>query len=374
MAHQFGIDSDADARWLTLTRSVEAGARWLDQVLQRCATPEARAELCGRRRACLEALRHCSERWTIRPPLTSRRGFFQSPGLSVVTTRDPEYPPLLAQCSDRPPFLFFRGAPRHLTARTVSIVGTRKPSVEGRRAANEFAAAAARSGLSVVSGLALGVDGIAHDAALAAGGCTIAVLPSGLDRIYPARHQQLAERVARGGALVSEFPLGTPPRKHHFHRRNRTLSGFSMSTLVVEGGRPSGTLLTASAAADQGRDVMVLPWSIYHREGAGCRYLLEDGALLVQSTEAMCAHLGVAAASNGPASSPSGPMAVERRDEGNLSPDQRTLLSLLGSGTHSAEVLALQLEWDLDHCLACLSALEVAARIQRAPGGYSAMI
>jgi DNA processing protein len=119
---------------------------------------------------------------------------------------------------------------------------------------------------------------------------------------------------------------------------------------------------------------MVLPWSIYHREGAGCRYLLEDGAVLVQSTEAMCAHLGVAAASNGPASLLSGPMAVERRDEGNLSPDQRTLLSLLGSGTHSAEVLALQLEWDLDHCLACLSALEVAARIQRAPGGYSAMI
>lgn len=146
-----------------------------------------------------------------------------------------------------------------------------------------------------------------------------------------------------------------------------------MSTLVVEGGRPSGTLLTASAAADQGRDVMVLPWSIYHREGAGCRYLLEDGALLVQSTEAMCAHLGVAPVSEGAGSLPSASLPIERSNKGKLSPDQRMLLSLLGSGTHSAEVLALQLEWDLDHCLACLSALEVAARVHRAPGGYSAM-
>ena len=273
--------------------------------------------MCGRCRACLglEPLQRALDH---PPPADLPERLLSGPGLSVVTTRDPEYPPLLAQCSDRPPFLFFRGAPRHLTARTVSIVGTRKPSVEGRRAANEFAAAAARSGLSVVSGLALGVDGIAHDAALAAGGCTIAVLPSGLDRIYPARHQQLAERVARGGALVSEFPLGTPPRKHHFHRRNRTLSGFSMSTLVVEGGRPSGTLLTASAAADQGRDVMVLPWSIYHREGAGCRYLLEDGALLVQSTEAMCAHLGVAPAPEGAASLPSGADASRAPGQGQV--------------------------------------------------------
>ena len=131
----------------------------------------------------------------------------------MVTTRDPEYPPLLAQCSDRPPFLFVRGAPQHLTARTVSIVGTRKPSVEGRRAAKEFAAAAARTGLSVVSGLALGIDGIAHDAALAAGGCTIAVLPSGLDRIYPARHQRAGGAGGEGGCTGQRIPLGHPAAK-----------------------------------------------------------------------------------------------------------------------------------------------------------------
>ena len=284
--------------------------------------------------------------------------------------QDPEYPPLLAQCTDRPPFLFCRGVLAHLGATTLSIVGTRKPSLEGRRAAREFATAAAESGFAIVSGLALGIDGIAHDAALGAGGSTVAVLPSGMDRIYPARHQGLAERVMAEGVLVSEFPLGTPPRKHHFHRRNRTLSGFSEATLVVEAGRPSGTLITAGAAADQGRDVLVLPWSIYHREGAGCRYLLEDGAVLVQSIEAMRVHLGVPTA---PLSHKPPPAPAGTQSDSKLDADQQTLLSLLGSGTHGADTLSADLNWDINRCLACLTALEISGRVQRVSGGYTAV-
>lgn len=370
MAHQFGLNQQADSRWLALTGAIGAGARWLDQVLQQFPSPEAILG-CPLERACalgLEALQQTLEQ----PPLAkSRETELSGPPLYLVTPQDPEYPPLLAECSDRPPFLFCRGALRHLSATTLSMVGTRKPSLEGRRAAQEFAAAAAASGLVVVSGLALGVDGIAHDAALAAGGSTIAVLPSGMDRVYPARHQKLAERVMMEGVLVSEFPLGTPPRKHHFHRRNRTLSGFSEATLVVEAGRPSGTLITASAAADQGRDVMVLPWSIYHREGAGCRYLLEDGAVLVQSVAAMRAHLGM-------------PTAPQRRGDRPASgrephrgitpdPDQQAMLTLLGSGTHGADLLSAHLNWDLDRCLACLTALEVAGRVEQVSGGYTAI-
>ena len=154
-------------------------------------------------------------------PIDLSPGLIGDSPLCLITPQDSEYPPLLRECPDRPPFLFCRGVLPCLGAATLSIVGTRKPSLEGRRAAREFAAAAAASGLVVVSGLALGIDGIAHDAALTAGGSTVAVLPSGMDRIYPARHQRLAERVMAEGALVSEFPLGTPPRKHHFHRRNR---------------------------------------------------------------------------------------------------------------------------------------------------------
>ena len=173
------------------------------------------------------------------------------------------------------------------------------------------------------------------------------------------------------GVLVSEFPLGTPPRKHHFHRRNRTLSGFSKATLVVEAGRPSGTLITASAAADQGRDVLVLPWSIYHREGAGCRYLLEDGAVLVQSVEAMRAHLGLPTAPQLRGARPASGGDSHRLC--TLDPDQQALLTLLGSGTHGADRLSTHLNWDLDRCLACLTALEVAGRVEQVPGGYTAI-
>ena len=372
MAHQFGLNQQADSRWLALTGAIGAGARWLDQVLQQFPSPEAILG-CPLERACalgLEALQQTLEQ----PPLAkSRETELSGPPLYLVTPQDPEYPPLLAECSDRPPFLFCRGALRHLSATTLSMVGTRKPSLEGRRAAQEVAAAAAASGLVVVSGLALGVDGIAHDAALAAGGSTIAVLPSGMDRVYPARHQKLAERVMMEGVLVSEFPLGTPPRKHHFHRRNRTLSGFSEATLVVEAGRPSGTLITASAAADQGRDVLVLPWSIYHCEGEGCRHLLEDGAVLVQSIEAMRAHLGVPVAPLAPSVLSDGPSPVTQQQMSTPDADQQAMLALLGSGTHAADTLSVHLKWDINRCLDCLTALEVSGRVLRVSGGYTAV-
>jgi DNA processing protein len=297
----------------------------------------------------------------------------KSSSLYLVTIRDPLYPPLLAECGDRPPFLFVQGDLKSLRSTTLSVVGTRKPSLDGQRATIDLTHAAVALGLTVVSGLALGIDGVAHQAALSAKGKTIAVLPSGLDQIYPSRHRQLAASIAKSGAVVSEFPLGTPPRKHHFHRRNRTLSGFSQATLVIEAGRPSGTLITASAAADQGRDVMTLPWSIYHPEGAGCRYLLDAGAMLIQSPEdlAHCLDLEVAEQlmTQSVASHAS---AVPNQSEA-LPQDQREILSLLGRESHPAEVLALRLNWEMDRCLACLSALEVQGWLQRGPKGYGAV-
>ena len=372
MAHQFGLNEEADSRWFALTRAIEAGARWLDQVLQQLPSPEAILD-CSADQA--SALGLVPLQQALAQPLLAKlpEAMLSGPPLYLVTPRDPEYPPLLAECSDRPPFLFCRGALQYLSATTLSVVGTRKPSLEGRRAAREFAAAAAESGLVVVSGLALGIDGIAHDAALTAGGSTVAVLPSGIDRTYPARHHELAARVMAEGVLVSEFPLGTPPRKHHFHRRNRTLSGFSEATLVVEAGRPSGTLITASAAADQGRDVLVLPWSIYHREGAGCQYLLEDGAVLVQSIEAMRAHLGVPTVPYAPLSQGYPPVAGDSHRRSALDADQKAMLALLGSGTHSADTLSAHLNWDINRSLACLTELEVSGRVERGSGGYTAI-
>ena len=380
MAHQFGLDAQADARWIALTQMIERGAGWLDQVLQRWPSPESilgdtelsssgHSEPNGRPAdwASLQGMIDSAS------PNQLLRCLPKSSSLYLVTIRDPFYPPLLAECGDRPPFLFVQGDLDSLRSSTLSVVGTRKPSLDGQRAATDLTHAAVALGLTVVSGLALGIDGVAHQAALSAKGNTIAVLPSGLDQIYPSRHRRLATNIAESGAVVSEFPLGTPPRKHHFHRRNRTLSGFSQATLVIEAGRPSGTLITASAAADQGRDVMTLPWSIYHPEGAGCRYLLDVGAMLIQSPEDLAHCLDLRA--------PDQPMTQTMASHASAVPaqfqilplDQRQILSLLGRESHRAETLALRLDWDMDRCLACLSALEVQGWINKGPKGYSAM-
>ena len=300
--------------------------------------------------------------------------------LWLVTTQHAEYPPLLAECEDRPPFLFVRGRLESLLAQSLSVVGTRKPSLGGRRATAGLVTAAVAGGWAIVSGLALGIDGIAHDVAVRSGGTSISVLPCGIDRIYPQRHAALAEQLTRRGAVVSEFPLGTPPRKHHFHRRNRTLSGFSVATLVVEAGRPSGTLLTASAsaAADQGRDVLSLPWSIYHSGAAGCRYLLSDGAVLIQSAEDLLSHLGVTRDTVTAAPPPDEPLFTQQAEGPSLAssatePDQQALLTLLGAETHTVEACATALGWQMERCLSGLVALEVAGKVARAPHGYCAL-
>ena len=374
MAHQFGHNPEIDGRWLALTDRVYVeGARWLDRVLDACPTPEAVLESTP---SCIAAsdLEALKQTLSAAAQITLPEALTGPPhGLWIVTPRDIEYPPLLRECSDRPPFLFAKGDPRLLGMPMLSIVGTRKPSLDGRRAATEFATAAVQAHFCVASGLALGIDSIVHDAAMRADGLTVAVLPSGIDQVYPRRHEQLARRIAGRGVLVSEFPLRSPPRRHHFHRRNRTLSGLSGSTLVIEAGRPSGTLLTASAAADQGRNVLVLPWSIYHTGGAGCHYLLRDGAELVQSVEDLFACLGVRPDS--PASN-SAPTPVGAESEGPsasvLESDQQRVMLLLGRGVHRAEDIATSMGWDMNRCLSCLSGLEVLGSVVRMPEGYSA--
>ena len=366
MAHQFGIDTGADAKWLALSNGVCTGARWLDGLLQRFNSPDALLGCSADEARMLGAQSLQRDIASARVPASLQRLIQEAP-LHLITARDPEYPPLLAECEDRPPFLVVHGELEVLRADTLSVVGTRKPSLDGMRAANEFTSVATRAGRAVVSGLALGIDGLAHQSAIAAGGKTIAVLPSGLDRLYPARHRYLANKIKRNGALVSEFPMGTPPRKHHFYRRNRTLSGFSAATLVIEAGRPSGTLLTASAAADQGRDVLALPWSVYHPEGAGCRFLLDDGAMLISSIGALYEYLGCPQLGVTP-----GDLLSAAQTDAALDPDQKAILALTRCRPVPPEILAAYLGWDLERCLAGLSSLEVSGRLQRTGSGYQA--
>lgn len=202
-------------------------------------------------------------------------------GVHVLTWDSPDYPALLRDIPDAPPVLFVRGEITPADEWAVALVGTRKASVYGREVAHRLSGDLAHNGVTVVSGLARGVDSVAHKAALEAGGRTIAVMGSGVDYIYPAEHRKLAEEIIENGALVSDFPLGTRPEASNFPARNRIISGLSLGTVVVEAGLKSGALITADFALDHGREVFAVPGSILTSASAGCNRLLRDGAHVV---------------------------------------------------------------------------------------------
>lgn len=217
-------------------------------------------------------------------------------GLQVITREHAGYPDNLRDAPARPPLIFVRGALSQADAWAVAVVGTRSPTTYGREAAQRLAAELAEAGVTVISGLAIGVDTVAHRAALEAGGRTIAVLPCGADMTYPERNRELAERIAERGALVSEFPLGLRPTPQLFPVRNRLISGLARGVLVVEAGAKSGALITVDYALEQGRDVFAVPGSIFSRMSEGTNRLLLSGAGVVTSARDMLDALNMSAA------------------------------------------------------------------------------
>lgn len=203
----------------------------------------------------------------------------------VITPADSCYPAVLAMIPDPPPMLFVRGDASLLTRPQIAVVGARRASRRGLADATWIASELTRVGLLVTSGLALGVDAAAHEAALAAGGCTLAVLGSGPDRIYPRRHVDLAGRVRQRGALITEFLPGMAPAPHHFPRRNRLISGLSLGVVVVEAAEHSGSLITARLAAAQGREVFAMPSTARDPGGRGCHRLIREGARLLTAID-----------------------------------------------------------------------------------------
>jgi DNA processing protein len=216
------------------------------------------------------------------------------PGCSLLRPGDRCYPDRLAAVPGCPDPLFVRGDPAVLALPQLAIVGSRRASPTGRETAFEFAAELATRGLAITSGLAAGIDAAAHRGALAAGGVTIAVCGTGLDRIYPAEHASLAEAIAGRGALVSEFPAGMPPLAQNFPQRNRLMSGLALGVLVVEAAARSGSLITARHAGEQGREVLAVPGSIRHALARGCHRLIQEGAALVETPDDVLAALGLA--------------------------------------------------------------------------------
>ena len=269
-------------------------------------------------------------------------------GANVVGAADPEMPPRLRAIPDCPAVLFVRGEPAVLSTPQIAIVGSRRATRAGARIAYRLAGELAGRGLVVTSGLAQGIDAQAHRGALEAGGRTIAVLGSSLDRIYPASHRRLAECIAGQGALVSEFPFGTSPVRWNFPWRNRIISGLSLGVLVVEAAERSGSLITARLAADQGREVFAVPGSILNPLAAGCHRLLRDGAKLVERAEDVIEELPAAERAAleapAPAARASGGGDPEPGGAGEapatLGPEEADLLDRLEYEPAGAEALA----------------------------------
>jgi DNA processing protein len=214
-------------------------------------------------------------------------------GAKLLTLGSDAYPSMLRSLPDAPPVLYVLGELTPDDDKALAVVGTRKATKYGRDVANDLSQKLAASGVTIVSGLAPGIDAAAHHGALQGGGRTVAVLGSGIDVIYPREHHDLAHRMTQSGAVISEFPLGTPPEGRNFPRRNRIISGLALGVLVVEAPEHSGALITAGVAGDQGRDVFAVPSSIYNPMGTGANRLIQDGAKLVMSVEDILSELNI---------------------------------------------------------------------------------
>lgn len=301
--------------------------------------------------------------------------WLEAPERHLLLQGQPDYPALLAQIVDPPPLLFVTGDPAALHTPAIAIVGSRRPTPEGQRTAFDFARTLARSGLTIVSGLAIGIDATAHEGALAGDGLTVAVCGAGPDRIYPARHTALARRMLAEGALVTEFPPGTPPLPANFPRRNRILSGLTHGVLVVEAAERSGSLITARLAADQGREVFAVPGSIRNPLARGCHRLLRQGAVLVETASEVLAELPALGRQLDvvPASSPPSP-GVPDVDPALPAPSQRTLQAM-GFEPVSVDVLVARTALTVDALSSILLELELQGHVLAIPGGlYSRVV
>ena len=282
-----------------------------------------------------------------------------APDHHLVTCHDPHYPPALVEIPDPPLLLYVSGRVELLAQPLIAVVGSRNASVQGRVDAESFAAALSGAGLCVVSGLALGIDTAAHEGALRGIGSTIAVVGTGLDRVYPARNRALAHRIAAQGCLVSEYPLGMPPLAANFPRRNRIISGLAAGVLVIEAAAQSGSLITAQLAAEQGREVFALPGSIHSALTKGCHRLIREGAQLVETVDDVLMAMRLSPLAGLPQVDAAAP----------ASEDDAILLDALGHEPVALDELLARLVIDPGALGARLLELELAGLVTRLPGG-----
>lgn len=347
------------ASWLQLTLTPGLGAATLRSMLRQFGLPQAvlhkkRSELSAYVPSAVLTSLDSPE---VRDAVARALDWTALPGHAIVTLADDTYPRALLETADPPALLYAVGRLELLRSPALAIVGSRNATAQGESNAESFARALSDAGLTIVSGLALGIDAAAHRGGLAGPGATIAVLGTGIDVTYPRRNAELAAQIASRGLLLSEFPLGTAPAAHNFPRRNRLISGLAQGCLVVEAALASGSLITARAAAEQGREVFAIPGSIHSPLYKGCHALIKSGAKLVESAEDVLAELGAFRAS-GFASTTAPGVAQDSGLLRHMGHDPVDIDSLCSRAGMSAEQVSSE-----------LLRLELDGRITSLPGG-----
>jgi DNA processing protein len=304
--------------------------------------------------------------------INADRRWLDQPHRTLVTYDSPLYPPLLKQLPDAPIGLFVLGNAELLMQPQLAMVGSRNPTALGRDTAHAFAVHLARCGLTITSGLAIGIDAASHEGALRAGGQTIAVCGTGLTTVYPKANETLAARIAEQGAVISQFPPDTPPARYLFALRNRVISGMSLGTLVVEAALHSGSLITARHAAEQGREVFAIPGSIHNTLAKGCHQLIRQGAKLVESAEDILSELGPMAASLSLARatlSREETSEKTRISSNSLDKGYKILLDALGFNPAGVDQLVTLTGLKAAEIASMLLILELEGQIESQPGG-----
>ena len=359
------------AAWLTLVRAPGLHAGTLRPLL------ETHGDATALARASSASLRACGASTTLTEWFAARGDtdldddlrWFEQGERHFISCVDARYPRLLGELPDAPLGLFVQGDPSLLAWPQLAIVGSRNPTPAGRDNAHNFASHLARCGLAITSGLAIGIDTAAHQGALDADGVTIAVCGTGLDIAYPKSNEPLAARIAEHGALVSEFPLGTPAIKGNFPRRNRIISGLSIGTLVVEAAVQSGSLITARLASEQGREVFAIPGSIHNPLARGCHQLIRQGAKLVETAADIFAELRALTDALKALPQPPQPDGSAAIAGSVLDKDYEILLDALGFEPAGVDLLVERTGLRADEVASMLLILELDGRIEFYPGG-----
>ena len=299
--------------------------------------------------------------------------WLDSSGTVLLPATATDYPPLLLEAPDAPGILYVRGDVRILSEPQLAMVGSRNPTAGGRASAREFAMFFAHAGITITSGLALGIDTACHEGALAGGGPTVAVLGCGLDQIYPRENQALAARIAATGAVITEFPPGSPPLPAYFPQRNRIIAGLSHGTLVVEAAQRSGSLITARLAGVAGREVFAIPGSIHNPLARGCHQLIRQGAKLVERPEDVLCELKISLVAQLVASVPGAPPEAQLRTP-PLDKEYKILLDALAFEPASVDSLIERTGMNSESIASMLLILELDGHVAPHPGGrYSRM-